>query len=206
MLTIRQAALQDLPGVSRVCLLADEPDWPGPASAIDGDPPRNPDLLGHVYAAPYVVGQPDLAWAAVDAQGVAGYVLGCADTRAFEQWCESNWWPVWREQYSVDAVAAADREVTGLLHPPPHSPDVIVADHPAHLHIDLLPRAIGTGTGRRMIETLLSALTARGVPGVHLGVGRDNAHAIGFYEHLGFTRRLDDGPTVWMVRSLLSPG
>ena len=206
MVTIRQAVLQDLPGVSRVCLLADEPDWPG-ADAVDVQPPRNPDLLGHVFAAPYVVGKPELAWVAVDAEGVAGYVLGCDDTRAFEGWEEAHWWPVLRAQYPVDAVAEADREVTGLLHHPPRSPDDVVADHPAHLHIDLLPRAIGTGIGRRMIETLLAALTARGVRGVHLGVGPDNAHAIGFYEHLGFRRHRDDGTNLWMTLGLpVSPG
>lgn len=198
MLTIRPAGLQDLPGVARVCLLADDPQWPGdgPESAV----PRNPDLLGQVFAAPYVVGRRDLAWVAVDAQGVAGYVLGCEDTRAFEAWEEEHWWPLLRAQYPVDEVAEADREVAGLLHRPPRSPESVVAGHPAHLHIDLLPRAIGTGTGRRLIETLLARLHARGVPGVHLGVGGDNAHAIGFYEHLGFARHAEDADgTLWMT-------
>ena len=36
------------------------------------------------------------------------------------------------------------------------------------------------------MATLFEALKARGVSGVHLGVGRRNERAIGFYEHLGF--------------------
>lgn len=39
-----------------------------------------------------------------------------------------------------------------------------------------------------LIERLLAQLRLRGVPGVHLGVSRTNARAIGFYEHLGFER------------------
>ena len=58
--------------------------------------------------------------------------------------------------------------------------------YPAHLHIDLLPIAQGGGWGRKMIETLLNQMRARGVSAVHLGVGAKNQHAIGFYEHVGF--------------------
>ena len=39
---------------------------------------------------------------------------------------------------------------------------------------------------RRLIETLCDALRARGSTGVHLGVGRRNQRAIGFYRHVGF--------------------
>ncbi len=58
--------------------------------------------------------------------------------------------------------------------------------YPAHLHIDLLPRAQGRGLGRRMIATLLGALHARGVGGVHLEMSAFNERALGFYQHLGF--------------------
>ncbi|MFU8889157.1 MAG: GNAT family N-acetyltransferase [Trueperaceae bacterium] len=58
--------------------------------------------------------------------------------------------------------------------------------YPAHLHVDLLPRAQGRGHGRRMVQTLLAALVERGCAGVHLGVGRQNQRAIAFYRALGF--------------------
>jgi ribosomal protein S18 acetylase RimI-like enzyme len=35
---------------------------------------------------------------------------------------------------------------------------------------------------------LLGVLRDRGAPGVHLGVDAGNHRAMGFYEHLGFTR------------------
>ena len=63
----------------------------------------------------------------------------------------------------------------------------MVAAYPSHLHVDLLPAAQGGGDGRRLLETLFDALRAAGSTGVHLGVARDNARAVGFYRHLGFT-------------------
>ncbi len=64
----------------------------------------------------------------------------------------------------------------------------MLGDYPSHLHVDLLPDAQGGGNGRRLLGTLFDALRADGVRGVHLGVAEDNVSAIGFYEHLGFTR------------------
>src|SRR5687768_1431727 len=89
----RPATLYDLPGAYRVCLLTG--DSGRDATAIY----RNPDLLGHLYVGPYIVGQPDLAWVVADGDGVGGYGLAAADTRAFEDWAEADWWPALREQY-----------------------------------------------------------------------------------------------------------
>jgi GNAT superfamily N-acetyltransferase len=62
-----------------------------------------------------------------------------------------------------------------------------LAEYPAHLHIDLLPRVRGQGRGRAMVTGLLEALAAAGVPGVHLGMHPDNLRALKFYQSLGFT-------------------
>lgn len=188
MVQMRLAAPHDLPGIYRVC------DETGPETT-------NADLLGHVYAGPYAVNQARFASVLADPQGVAGYVFGCLDTRAFEAWCEAEWWPALREQYPIDPLDP-DAEFIGLLHSPPRSPEALIERYPSHLHIDLLPRTQGTGFGRRLIEWLCTELAAAGAPGVHLGVGSDNTNAIAFYEHLGFTRHSDDGDTLWMVRDL----
>jgi len=191
MSVVRAAHLRDLPGVYRVC---HETGGPG-----DG---QNPDLLGHVYAGPYVIAPRTIAHVVADELGVSGYVLGCEDTRQFEAWCEQNWWPALREQYPPDAALPVDAEMVQLLHSPPRSPDTVVAEYPAHLHIDLLPRTQGHGYGRTLIEQLCAELAARGAAGVHLGVGTDNANAIRFYEHLGFLT-LEEHPEVrWMGKVL----
>lgn len=181
MTRIRSAGPHDLPGAYRVCLLTGDSGRDGSALF------RNPDLLGHVYVGPYLVGQPDLALVVVDPWGVAGYCLAAEDTRGFEAWEEAHWWPVLREQYPPVDDGSPDGELVRQLHAPVLAPETIVRDYPAHLHMDLLERVRGLGLGRALVETQLTALRERGCPGLHLDVAADNANAIGFYRHLGFS-------------------
>ena len=150
---------------------------------------RFPELIGALWVGPYLALQPTLAFVAEDDDDVVGYVLGAEDTREFEMACEQRWWPALRARYpepiGTDASSADAALIRRIHHPPAASVDV-VADFPAHLHIDILPRGQGRGVGRRLIVTLLDALRQRGVRGVHLGVNARNTRAIGFYEHLGF--------------------
>ena len=147
---------------------------------------RNPELLGHVFVGPYVVGQPDLALVVADDAGIAGYLLAATDTRAFEDWAEEQWWPPLREQYPRTADGSPDSELIELLYRSPFAGDSVVVPFPSHLHIDLLERVRGQGYGRLLIERLLDELRRRGSPGVHLDVDIVNANAIAFYRHLGF--------------------
>lgn len=148
----------------------------------------DPRLLDAVYVGPYLRFEPQLAFVLDDGGTAQGYVLGCRDTSAFERWCEREWWPPLRERYPPGCAepGSADSGVVALLHEPPAADPAVLADYPSHLHIDLLPSCQGAGHGRRLIDTLLSALAAAGSPGVHLGVSATNAAAIGFYARLGF--------------------
>jgi len=148
-----------------------------------------PDLLGDVYVGPYVAFEPGLARVLDDGSGVEGYVLGALDTRAFEQRCELEWWPRVRARHPRGSAApgSADAHLVELVHAPPVAPEAVVAEHPSHLHVDLLPRWQGGGWGRRLLEGLFERLAAAGSAGVHLGVGLDNERAIGLYRRLGFT-------------------
>ena len=150
---------------------------------------RDPNLLGEVYVGPYVRLAPTLAFVAEDDDGVAGYVLGAADTRAFELACEREWWPALRARYALGVFPAnsPDDRLARLIHGPRETSEDVVERYPAHLHIDLLPRLQGRGFGRHLLETLFDALRTGGVPAVHLGVGLANQRAIGFYERIGFT-------------------
>ena len=177
---VRPASVHDLPGAYRVSLLTG--DSGRDASAIY----RNPELLGHVFVGPYVVGQPDLALVVADEDGIAGYLLAAADTRAFERWAEGHWWPPLRDQYPLRAERSPDADLIELLHRPPTAGESVVGAFPSHLHIDLLERVRGKGFGRRLIDGLLDDLRSRGSTGVHLDVALDNENAIAFYRHLGF--------------------
>jgi ribosomal protein S18 acetylase RimI-like enzyme len=191
---IRPAALHDLPGAYRVCLLTG--DSGRDASTLY----RNGDLLGHVYVGPYIVGRPGTELVLTDADGIAGYLLSTDDTRAFEAWAEAEWWPPLRERYPLRDDASRESALVRLIHQPERARDVVVREYPAHLHIDLLERTRSKGLGRSLIERLLVDLRERGIQGVHLGVAADNHNAIGFYGHLGFTviDEDPDGPLMGM--------
>jgi ribosomal protein S18 acetylase RimI-like enzyme len=160
---------------------------------------RDPDLLGHVYAGPYLSLEPGLAFVVEDDDGVGGYILGVADTAAFEDRLEREWLPGMRRRhptYRTDEDATLDDLLVALLHSPARAPADLVAAYPSHLHIDLLPRLQGQGWGRRLVDTLIERLRAAGSPGVHLGVAVANARAHGFYRALGFRELSADGITV----------
>ena len=164
----------------------------------------DPRLLGEVYVGPYVMLEEGIGFTLVDEAGLpAGYVLGAVDTRRFEEAAEEKWWPPLRERYPEPEQdpATADEEMIALIHHPELASDEVVAEYPAHLHIDLLPHIQGRGVGRTMMDRLFEELRSRGVPGVHLGADPQNVRAIGFYEHLGFTH-LGDGDDVVMGKRL----
>jgi ribosomal protein S18 acetylase RimI-like enzyme len=191
MTEIRRATIADLPGAYRVCLLT------GDGGDDASGQFRNPDLLGHVFVGPYVVGEPELALVAADRDGVAGYCLAARDTRAFAAWAEAAWWPPLRAAYPRRNEATRDSEIIDLLFDPPVAEPGVVDAYPAHLHIDLLERARGTGTGRRLIERQLLQLADAGARAAHLTVGATNSNAIAFYEHLGWqVLRRGDGELV----------
>ncbi|MFC4639454.1 GNAT family N-acetyltransferase [Deinococcus hohokamensis] len=184
MAQIRLARPADRAALYRICL--ETGDSGADATALYDDP----ELIGHVYAGPYLAHAPDFAFVLEDGDGVCGYVIGALDTAAFNATLEREWWPALRAQYAEPAVPAGERrrdEVMAHLihHPPQPDPDVLVT-FPSHLHIDLLPRAQGGGHGRRLLTTLFGALHGAGSPGVHLGVGGRNTRAQAFYRHFGF--------------------
>lgn len=174
----------DLDDLYRICLETSDNGQDGTALFSD------PKLPGHVFAAPYATFEPELAFVAHDRQGVAGYVLGAFDTRAFAQRLERDWWPALRTRYPeqdlrADASQPERYAVSDIHHPWPIDEE-LTGQFPSHLHIDLLPRLQGRGIGKQLIMLLLSRLRDQGSPGVHLFVSLGNQNAIGFYEHLGF--------------------
>ncbi|MDC7123766.1 GNAT family N-acetyltransferase [Cellulomonas fimi] len=185
----------DLPAIYRICVLTGAAG--GDATALY----RNPDLLPHVYAGPYPVADPGLSFVVADSRGVLGYVVATADTLAFEEWLDAHWWPTLRAQYPVTADpgdGTEDHVLVRRIHEWVPTPDTLYDTHPAHLHIDLLPRAQGQGWGRRLVDALAEALRERGVTGLHLGVDARNTGAIAFYDRVGFrpARTHDWGQTL----------
>ncbi|EDP66867.1 GCN5-related N-acetyltransferase [alpha proteobacterium BAL199] len=189
MVEIRGYRPEDLDDLYRIALATG--DAGGDASALY----RDSRLIGHVYAGPYATLLPETVLVAEDSGGVAGYILGAVDTRAFEIRQEAEWWPALRRRYP-DPVSVPpeyrtpDQQRCHRIHHPLGMPDAIVGDHPSHLHINLLPRQQRRGVGRRLVERWLGLAQAMGSHGVHLGVNSANRAAVTFYRANGF-RELD---------------
>lgn len=194
-LHIRPAVDADIPALFEICLKTADAGKDG--SALFSDPL----LPGYLWSVPYGRFEPDLAFVLADGDSTIGYVLGAADTLAFRRRLEAEWWPWVREQ--VGGMVAS-RRLDGLALSRIAKPDTgrpwLQQDYPAHLHINLLPQAQSAGWGKRMIETELDALRARGVPGVHLGVMPDNERAMGFYRRLGFEVIGRDGAVLFGMK------
>jgi ribosomal protein S18 acetylase RimI-like enzyme len=196
---IRRYQAADLDDLYRICL----------QTALNGDDATSlfsdPMLPGQLFAAPYAIFEPSLAWVAEDGTGVGGYVLGALDTLAFEQRLERDWWPALRARYPDprqldDAISEPERHALQGIHRPFSADPALVSSYPSHLHIDLLPRLQGRGLGRRLIETLLAALRASGSRGVHLHAALANRRAAGFYRHVGMTELPAAGVRVFAMR------
>jgi ribosomal protein S18 acetylase RimI-like enzyme len=172
----------DLPTLYRICLLTG--DSGQDASRLYQDP----DLLGHLYVAPYAVLEPELCFVLTHVGHPCGYVLGTKNSKIFWQRCEAEWFPVLRQRYPYppDEDTSRDAKVIRGLYRNRQADSR--PDYPAHLHIDLLPVAQGKGWGRKMMTIFLDKLRELNIPGVELGVGKRNTKAIGFYEAMGFVR------------------
>jgi len=147
---------------------------------------KDPELPGHVYAGPYAAYEPELCFILDHHTRPAGYVLGCSQTEVFARWLNDVWYPLLRERYPVEgSYTELEKRMVHHIH---HGYQLrpFLKDYPAHLHIDILPVGQGTGAGRRLLTAFFNALKAKGVPAVHLEVGKSNTHAVGFYRHIGF--------------------
>lgn len=163
----------------------------------------DPDLLGHVFAGPYLKLCPEFASVIEEDGEVLGYILGAPDTRAFEARCEEEWWPPLRERYpDPGAPTTPDERRMHAIHHFVPAPEEIVAAYPSHLHIDLLPGTQGRGYGRRLMDRLRDQLREAGSPGLHLGFSPDNRRAAGFYRALGFGPLSENEHVVWMGERL----
>ena len=147
------------------------------------------DLWAEVFVLPYAHRHPDLTFVVEADDGrVVGYVVGTPDTRAFEDWFATQWWPRHAARWPRPAQERTRQDGTLIYAYGRRAGAEPYGDtYPAHLHIDLLPELQGQGWGRRLIETLVEALRARGVEGLHLVAAAENVGALAFYPRLGFS-------------------
>lgn len=197
-MAIRPFEAGDLDALYEICLATG-------AAGNDASPLHNdPQLVGQIYAAPYAVLEPAQALVAEDAEGVAGYLVGTYDTDAFAVRQEQDWWPALRQRYADPALDLTETDrmrVAGIMQPS-SSPAGIVADYPAHIHMNLRQRLRGQGVGMALLQRWLAEARAAGVRGVHLGASASNTGAIAFWQKGGFVPLERNERTVWFGQAL----
>jgi ribosomal protein S18 acetylase RimI-like enzyme len=185
---LRTAKVTDLPDLLRVCL--ETGDSGKDATHLH----KLPELVGDIYVAPYVIHEPDLAYALLSDKRVVGYLLGVLDTRAFESLLVDKYWPLAKAKYQhfKTEIKDSDRELLKDLDKQGFSDESLTAKYPSHLHIDIVEAHQGAGYGKSMIAFLLEELKAAGSAGVHLHMSASNDRARGFYKKFGFVEVFED--------------
>ncbi|WP_280153270.1 GNAT family N-acetyltransferase [Piscinibacter sp. XHJ-5] len=198
---VRHPQAADRPALIDICL----------RTGHDGGDARSryadPGLLAEIFLLPYLELEPLWCWLGEDDAGIAGYIVATPDTREYASRGEQQWWPALRRRHPLPDP---DREgpqadLTRRAHAGVPTHMDFLDTHPAHLHIDLLPRAQGRGLGAHLMATLLEPLQTAGVPGVHLGVSASNPRANAFYERLAFEVLEQAAWGRWMGRRLALP-
>ena len=157
------------------------------------------DLVPDIYAGPYLMIEPDLAFVLDDGQRAVGYIIGTTDTERFVAAYTERWLPLMRERYPEPPPVpetAQDRQLANLFNPGRMIWPELAA-HPAHLHINLLPDYQGGGFGRALMTEFMAALADRGVLSAHLAVYTANTAAHGFYARLGWSEVPVAEPGPW---------
>ncbi|EGO27836.1 hypothetical protein SERLADRAFT_360405 [Serpula lacrymans var. lacrymans S7.9] len=199
-ISIRPATSSDAPALSHICLVT------GNAGTTAEHLHNLPEMLGLVYAVPYVNAASTWGFVLVDqddeGEKVVGYTLGAIDTRAFEKSEEEMWWPALRAEYSPYLPPDSGEPSTDSAHPtpteadmriirhflsPPAAPAACVSYSTAHLHIDILPAYQRRGLGRQLIDRAIQHMRNAGLHAVWLGMDTKNVQARIFYERLGFS-------------------
>ena len=199
-LKIRNYHMTDLSSLYRICLL----------TGYNGNDAthflRDPDLVGHLFAAPYAIFDPDLCFILVKDSIPSGYILGTKDSIKFYKQCQKKWFPKLRERYPIPSEKdnSLEADFIRYLHTNQVVMEERLKDYPAHLHIDILPIAQGKGYGRKLIKIFFDELQSKNIQGVHLTVSKSNQNAIGFYKKLGLQQLKDLGDSIVFGKKLQS--
>lgn len=179
---IRQYLPRDIDDVSDVCLRTGEKG--ADATGLY----TSDELMPDIFARPYLMLEPELAFVVDDGERVSGYILCAADTSRFVERYRAEWLPELSMKYQhVDPPRTADEHIRHLGFTPERMLIPELGAYPAHLHIDLLPPFQRRGLGRELIVTLVAALRRRGTPGLHLTMHPANTQARAFYDRMGFS-------------------
>jgi len=153
------------------------------------------DVFADLWSKYWTDYEPESAFVAESGGKVAGYLLGCLDTRRqLEAWRKEilprvgrrligrSWW-----KHRVNRRWAAAMIKCSLRREFDLPMQSIIREYPAHLHTNIADPALrGAGAGKAMMHAYFDYLCDNGVPGVHLGTTSHNRRAVRFYRRMGF--------------------
>ncbi len=178
---IRPYHTSDLTSLYKICLLTGNSGKDATKLLSD------PDLMGHLYAAPYALFEPEVCFVITNNNKPCGYIIGTKDSQKFYEKCEKDWFPILRNRYPI--AGESDKSFNSVIIKRLHEGHKVkdeLSNYPAHLHINLLPETQGQGLGWKIINLFVDKLRELNVSALHLEVGKTNLGAIKFYEKLGF--------------------
>ena len=185
---LRAANIADLPELRRICL--ETGDSGKDATHLH----KLPELVGDIYVVPYVIHEPNFAYALLAENKVVGYLMGVLDTKSFENILVEKYWPIAKAKYEqIDfEITPSDQELLAELDKQGFSDGELIKKYPSHLHIDIVESHQSAGYGKSMISFLLSELKQAGSSGVHLHMSASNERARVFYKKFGFIEVFED--------------
>ena len=180
---LRPATAADHEALSMICLKTG--DAGEDATAREDDP----GLMGLVFAIPYRLFEPELAFVVDSPSGVCGSLFGAVNTSSFNARLAEEWYPDLQRRVPDPGADPEQWRGSDWVRRMIHNPDLAIPaaldPYPSHGHIDLLPLARGQGVGRRAIAFLEDQFSRRGSTGYFMPVNSRNLKALRFYERIG---------------------
>ena len=154
---------------------------------------RHPPSQRMVYLDPYVDSCPDtLFLAEVDGE-LVGYLTGCPDSAMIPPEDERITDAIARHRVFLKARSLPffGRSMVDLMTAKLRGADVsggevVDPSFPAHLHINLVPQARGTGAAQDLMSAWMGWLARADSPGCYLQTLVENTRAVRFFEKCGF--------------------
>jgi ribosomal protein S18 acetylase RimI-like enzyme len=145
-------------------------------------------LFLDTFATYYTDVRGDYLWIAEDESGaLAGYLMGCPDTSAYNRWFRRHARTVmWR--FVTLRYRGLTRRTLSFIWRYLHLrvPYLDLSPYPAHLHINTRADRRGQGIGTQLMTAYLEQLRRERIRGVHLETSSENRIAVPWYEKLGF--------------------
>lgn len=161
-------------------------------TAFFGDPIEHffdaRDVFMDAFANYYTDRQSDHLWVAEEAGELLGYLMGCPDTRGYDEWFRGHVWSVAWRALTQHYRGVFTRKSIGYIWRYAHTriPYLDLSPYPAHLHINTRANRRGQGIGTALMNAYLDQLRREKIPGVHLETSSENKIAVPWYEKLGF--------------------